>query len=94
MGSVIESLINHGIEICTKLRGIYSRCSGCSLHQSRSRHKTSCTDGSQLRNRCAVTSNDDGFAGLYFAKDGGELIAKFALVDNSAHGQNIAAGRG
>src|ERR1700761_6902201 len=86
---VIESLIDHGIKIRPELRCIDSRRSRGRLCQTRPWHKSFRSDGPQLSNRCAVTSNDNRLASLYVAKNGSRLISELALVDHSLHSGNV-----
>jgi hypothetical protein len=87
VGSVIETLVNHCIEVCTKSAGIDPWCAGRCLRERCSEYEPPLPDGSQLRNRRSVARHYDGLACLNFAKDGSRLIPKLALVNDSAHGQ-------
>jgi hypothetical protein len=85
VGSVIESLVDYGVQVCTKPPGIDPRRAGSCLGNCCSENKPPRPNGSQLRNRRAVARHDDGFARLDFAKDTGGLISKLTLVYDSTH---------
>jgi len=88
--SVIESLVDYCIEVCTKTPGIDPRCSGGFLRKRCSEDEPPRPNGSQLRNRRPITRHDDGSAGLDFAKHSSGLISQLSLVNDSAHGLKVA----
>lgn len=87
---VIESLVDHCIEVCTNPAGIDPRCASCTFRNGCSENEPARPNGSQLRNRRAVARHYDGRACLDFAKDGSGLTPKLALVNDSVHEQNLA----
>jgi hypothetical protein len=70
VGSVIDALVDHRIEACTKPLGVDPRRAGCRLGKRRSEHEAPWPNGPQLCNRSAVACYDYRPAGLYFAKHG------------------------
>ena len=90
VGSAIDALIDHGIEIRTESVGVNPRgASHCFLERG-SGHESTRPDGPQLCYRRAVTRNDDRAPCLNFTKDGGGLIAQLSLSDDTAHGATVA----
>ena len=90
VGSVIEALVYHCVEVCAKLRGINAWCAGRCLGKGCSEHEASRPDGPQFRNRRAVACYDNRLASLYLTKHGCGLIAKLALRNNAVHRASVA----
>jgi hypothetical protein len=85
VGSAIESLVDHRIEVCTKSLGIDPRRAGGRFGKGRSEYKAPWLNGPQFCYRCAVACDHDRPAGLYFTEHGCGLITQFSLCDGSVH---------
>lgn len=85
VGSVIDALVDHSVEICTKSICIDAGCTHCCIGKGCSRHEATRPNRTQLRHRGAVTGDYDRSPGLYLAKDGCGLIPKLPLSDRSVH---------
>jgi len=86
VGSAIDALINHGIDIGAKPTSIDSRRTRGRIGNGSPRHEPVRPEGPQLRDGSTVARDDDRSTRLYLAKDSGGFIAKFSLGDCSAHG--------
>jgi hypothetical protein len=83
--SVIQALVDYGIEVGAESRSIDMRRAGRCLGERRAEHEPPWPDGPQFRNRRAVAGYDYRAAGLYFTKYGCGLVAKLTLRDDSVH---------
>jgi hypothetical protein len=90
MGSAIDALIYHSIEISTKPTAIDARRAGCRFGKGCSGHEPVRPNGPQFRDGCAVTGDHNRSARLHFAEHGCGLIAKLPLCDPSVHRVNVA----
>lgn len=91
MGSVIDALVDHGIEIGTELVSVYAWSAATRVGNNCSGHKPTRPNGPQLCHYRTVTSQNKGPARLDLPKYGCRLIAKLALGNNAIHGQSVAS---
>ncbi len=87
MGSVVDALVDHGIQIPSEAGCIDSRCSRRCFSHGGPGHESARANGPELCHGRAVTRDDEGPTGLHFSKDSRGLIAQLPLSDNSIHGQ-------
>ncbi len=90
VGSAIDSLIYHSIEICTEPFRVDPRCAGCSFGKGFSGHEPARPYGPQLGDWRAVAGYNDCSTRFHLAKHGRGLIAKLALRDDSVHRVSVA----
>jgi hypothetical protein len=88
VGSAIEALVYHRIEVCAKSRGVDPRRAGRRVGKRCSEHEPPWLNWPQLRNRRAVACYDYRSASFYFAEHGGGLIAQLTLRDDAVHKQD------
>lgn len=75
--------INHGVNVSTKLHGVNWRGLTRCIGDCGPRNEATAFDGAQFPDRSAIATDNEGSAGLHFAKYCGGLVAKFALSDDS-----------
>jgi hypothetical protein len=90
VGSAINALIDHSIEICTKPISLDPRCAQRRFGQSCPRCEPARPNGPQLCHGCAVAGDHDRSTRLHFTKHGGRLITKLSLSDHSIHAASVA----
>ena len=90
VGSAIDTLIDHGIEIGTESVGVDPRGASHRFLKRSAGHEAARPYGPQLRHRRAAARNDDRAPCLDFTNDGGGLIAQLALSDDTIHAMAVA----
>jgi hypothetical protein len=90
VGSATDALIDHSIEICTKLISIDPRCAHRRFGKGFPRCEPARPNGPQLCHRCAVAGDHDRSTRLHFTKHGCRLITKLSLSDHSVHAVYVA----
>jgi hypothetical protein len=82
VGSDIDALINHGIDIDTEPASIDPRHTPSGVGNRGSRHEPV---RPKLRDGGAIARDDEGPARRHLTKDGRRVITQFALGDHSVH---------
>ena len=91
VGSDIEALVNHGIEIDAKLAGIDPWRTPSRLCNRRARNEGVRPKRPKLSHGRPIARDDEGAPRLYFTKDGCGIIAQFALGYPSVHNLSVAS---
>jgi hypothetical protein len=85
VGSAIDALINHSVDLGPKPAGVDPRRTRSRLGDRRTRHEPVRPKRPKLRNGRAIPRHDERSAPLYLTKDGRGIIPQFTLSDRSRH---------
>ncbi len=90
VGSVIDALIDHGIDIRAETAGVDPWRAGCSLRNGCTEDEPARPNRPEFGDRRPVSSHHDGSPRLNFPEHCCRLIPELPLCNDSVHTQNVA----
>ena len=90
VGSVIDALIDHGIDIRAETAGVDPWRTGCSLRNGCTEDEPARPNRPEFGDRRPVSSHHDGSPRLNFPEHCCRLIPELPLCDDSIHRRNVA----